>query len=72
MWPLDPAAVHLTIDSGSSIVGVILGDISDVEPGPGSSSYSNEFPTISEVSKTRGKHHSAFQIVCCNKVCYFG
>jgi hypothetical protein len=49
MWPLDPAAVHLITDNGTSIVGVILDDISDVEPGPGCSSYSNEIPTISEV-----------------------
>jgi len=49
MWPLDPAAVHLSIDNGSFIVGVILDDISDVEPGPGCSSYSNKIPTISEV-----------------------
>ena len=49
LWPLDPAAVHLIIDNGTSIVGVILDDISDVEPEPGCSSYSNEIPTISEV-----------------------
>jgi DDE superfamily endonuclease. len=49
MWPLDPAAVHLISDNGSSISDVILGDISDVEPGPGCSSYSNKIPTISEV-----------------------
>lgn len=48
MWPLDPAAVHLIIDNGSSFVGVILTD-SDVEPGPGCLFYSNEIPTISEV-----------------------
>jgi hypothetical protein len=49
MWPLDPAAVHLIIDNGTSVVGVILNDVRDVEPGPGCSSYSNEIPTISEV-----------------------
>jgi hypothetical protein len=49
MWLLGAAAVHLIIDSVNSIVGVILDDISDVEPGPGCSSYSNEIPTISEV-----------------------
>ena len=40
MWPLDPAAVRLIIDNGSSVVGVILAD-SDVEPGPGCLSCSN-------------------------------
>jgi len=26
MWPLDPAAIHLIINNGSSVVGVILAD----------------------------------------------
>jgi hypothetical protein len=49
LWPLDPAGVRLISDNGGLTVGVILGDINDVEPGHGCLSYSNKIPAISLV-----------------------